>query len=129
MPALIVDWYVRAEIRRHPDRLYVFGDNFARRGFGGQAKECRGEPNCVGIATKRAPSMASYAFLCDANYDEWVEKTMGAWMRIAQAMDAGVTVVWPAAGLGTDRAQLAQRAPKIWRELQARIATLEGPSR
>lgn len=128
MPALVVNKLSRAEIKQHPEWLYVFGDNFERRGLGGQAKECRGEPNAVGIPTKRAPSQKAWAFLTDGDYDVWVRETAADWARIAEAMDNGQTVVWPANGIGTGLAELKKRAPKIWRELQGRIATLQGPA-
>ncbi len=54
MTLLYIKKYTRAYIRAHPDWLFVFGDNMMRRGFGGQAAEARGEPNAIGIATKRA---------------------------------------------------------------------------
>ena len=46
MPIETVHRYTRAEIRSRPDALYVFGDNLAGRGFGGQA---RGGSKAVGV--------------------------------------------------------------------------------
>lgn len=129
MPAVIVDWFDRKEIRNNPDKLYVFGDNFAREGFGGQAKECRGEPNAVGIPTKREPSREDRAYLSDADFDLWANKSAATFMRIAVALDDGKTVVWPSAGIGTGLAELERRAPKIWHDLQCRIASLDGPAK
>ena len=45
----------RSDLKANPSVLYLFGDNLQRVGLGGQAKEMRGEPNAVGIATKKAP--------------------------------------------------------------------------
>jgi hypothetical protein len=45
----------RRDLRANPESLYLFGDNTKRVGIGGQAREMRGEPNAVGIATKNAP--------------------------------------------------------------------------
>jgi len=50
MPILYQDQIKRDDLRAHPDRIYLFGDNVARQGRGGQAKEMRGEPNALGIA-------------------------------------------------------------------------------
>lgn len=61
----------RQMLRDEPEKLFVFGDNFGRVGFGGQAKEMRGEPNAVGVLTKRFPSMVHAAFLTDDDYDNW----------------------------------------------------------
>jgi hypothetical protein len=53
---IIYQKYIKREdLRANPTVLYVFGDNEARTGLGGQAKEMRGEPNAVGIATKASP--------------------------------------------------------------------------
>jgi hypothetical protein len=43
----------------------VFGDNGRRIGFGGQAKEMRGEPNAIGVATNWEPSNRPNAFFSD----------------------------------------------------------------
>ena len=49
-------WITREELQRHPELIFVFGDNMLRKGFGGQAKEMRGEPNAVGVPVKWRPS-------------------------------------------------------------------------
>lgn len=51
MPLLFQNTIRRAHLRANPKNLYLFGDNEQRRGLGGLARECRGEPNAVGIAT------------------------------------------------------------------------------
>ena len=43
----------RDKIKENPDVLYLFGDNLLRKGLGGQAKEMRGEPNTLGIVSKK----------------------------------------------------------------------------
>jgi len=108
--------YTREEIQAHPECLYVFGDNYARAGLGGQAKEARGEPNSVGIATKREPSRAEDAFLTDSGCDEWRSLNAEAYDRIEKHLEAGGIVVWPV-GLGMGRANLQSRAPKILQEI------------
>jgi hypothetical protein len=56
MPLIIQkQWYTKEEIQCNPDKIYVFGDNEVRKGNGGQAKACRGEPNTIGIRTKALP--------------------------------------------------------------------------
>lgn len=52
MPIIKIKRFTRADLQAHPARLYVFGDNFQQRGLGGQTKECRGEPNAIGILTQ-----------------------------------------------------------------------------
>ena len=125
MPNVTVKRYTKADIRANPDKLYVFGDNLERWGKGGQAKAARDEPNAVGIPTKRAP----YKFLCDEDFPEWMENTSPDLRRIGNKLDIGGTVVWPADGLGTGRADLEAKAPMIWTVLQAYILGLGGPSK
>jgi hypothetical protein len=42
----------REMVRADPSTVFVFGDNMARNGLAGQAKEMRGEPNAIGVPTK-----------------------------------------------------------------------------
>ena len=64
----------RADLQANPKRLYLFGDNVMRAGLGGQAKEMRGEPNAVGVATKKAPHRGHLAYFTDAEYAENCEQ-------------------------------------------------------
>lgn len=52
----------RADVRANPDKIFIFGDNLAGRGFGGQAKEMRGEENAVGVPTKKLPTTSRKVF-------------------------------------------------------------------
>ena len=129
MPVIFEERITRAEIRKHPERIYVFGDNLEKRGFGGLARECRGEPNAIGIPTKKAPSMAESAFFSDADYGLWLKATKPAWQRIKQAIFEGKTVVFPKAGLGTGLAQLLGRAPRIKRAIDVLVLSIQGLDR
>ena len=62
MPLVHQKLILNADLRANPDVLYLFGDNVLRVGFGGQAKEIRGEPNAVGVRTKHRPNMHPDAF-------------------------------------------------------------------
>jgi len=55
----------REFVRANRDRIFLFGDNLFGQGFGGQAAAMRGEPNCVGIPTKKFPSSRHGAFFTD----------------------------------------------------------------
>ncbi|MBK7804129.1 MAG: hypothetical protein IPJ55_15990 [Chloracidobacterium sp.] len=59
-------WVTRTFVREHRDHIFLFGDNLVRRGLGGQASAMRGEPNVVGIPTKKLPSNNENAFFTDA---------------------------------------------------------------
>jgi hypothetical protein len=109
----------RDMLRAEPDALFVFGDNLLGRGTGGQAAEMRGEPNAVGIATKVAPHMGIAAFFKPSDLDLFKDANRNPLRRIAGHIRQGGKVVWPKAGIGTGRAQLREKAPQLWRHLQA----------
>ena len=114
------DRITREMVQAEPDTIFLFGDNLLGKGFGGQAKEMRGEPNAIGIPTKRAPSMQSNAFFSDATYADNVKAIDAAFAKIPP----NTKIVVPAAGLGTGLAQLDTRAPKTFAYLQSKLAVL-----
>jgi hypothetical protein len=125
MPLIVQKWIERKDLRANPGRLYLFGDNESRRGHGGQAAACRGEPNAVGVATKRFASRASNAYWSDAELDR-VKAIVDADLAPAFAhLRRGGEVVYPAAGLGTGLSELQARAPKVFAYLQQRIEELK----
>jgi hypothetical protein len=123
MPLLLIDYYTRELIRSKPNDLFVFGDNMARIGMGGQAASARNEPNTVGIPTLWSPG----EFFCDADYDNPIveARIQVAFVEIRHCLHLGVTVHYPSAGVGTGIADLANRAPKVLKEIQRSLATLE----
>jgi hypothetical protein len=122
---LYIKKYTRAYIKAHPDWLFVFGDNLLRSGLGGQAAETRGEPNVIGIATKRFPHMDSSAFFGDQDYDEWFAAEKAKFARLMDASKNGRTIIWPLDGIGTGLAQLEKHAPTIWNEIENLRLVLE----
>lgn len=124
MPLIIqTAWYTRQQLQSQPDDLFAWGDNLARVGGknnpkSGQAFACRDEPNAVGIPTKRRPSMDDNAFFADSDFDRVKPEIDSAFIRLANHLRAGGTVYWPADGVGTRRAQLATRSPRIWAYLE-----------
>lgn len=114
MPVLRVDWITREQVRAgYPDTLFVFGDNMQRRGLGGQAREMRGEINAVGIPTKWRPNNDDGAFFNDEDLLVATLVAHKAMDRLRAHLAAGGTVVIPADGVGTGRARLRTRAPRI----------------
>lgn len=105
----------RADLRANPSTLYVFGDNLLERGYGGQAREMRGEPNAVGIPTKVSPS----EYAADHLALEFMRKWVQAFENLDYHMTAvGGDVVWPEDGIGTGLADMQNRAPKLWQTLE-----------
>lgn len=103
----------REQLRSQRSTLFVFGDNLAQTGFGGQAKEMRGEPNAVGLPTKRLPNMEPNAFLKDSDWRLIHQTVSAASGKLFTHLLRGGTVVWPRDGIGTGLAQLEKHAPEI----------------
>jgi hypothetical protein len=109
MPLIRRKFITRQHLRANRDILFVFGDNLARKGYAGQADEMRGEPNAVGLPTKRNP----WHYLRDFELEEIIENTEPERNKLIQHLATGGTVVWPADGIGTGLARLREHAPKI----------------
>jgi len=108
----------RNNLRENRDILFLFGDNSTRKGLGGQAKEMRGEPNSLGIVTKKFPSNEKDSFYSDEDFYVWLELFSGDMENLAEKVNSGKykTIVIPP--LGTGLADLPNRAPKIWNYLK-----------
>lgn len=115
----------REYVRAHREKLFIFGDNLERRGFGGQAAAMRGEPNAIGVPTKKSPSYSEGAFLCDSEFEQNKIAIDRAFDQLTKkASDATRAIVIPASGLGTGRAQLDRRAPRTFAYLRSRLNEL-----
>lgn len=104
--------YNRKLIQNNPDTFFVFGDNLARTGLGGQAKEARGEPNAIGVVTKRKPSNTEDSFFSDTR-EEMIAVAKDI-RKIKDLLDLGYNVVFPYDGIGTGLAKLPEKSPKIF---------------
>ena len=110
MPLIFQSFICRADLKHNPWTLYVFGDNLKRVGSGGQAREMRGEPNAIGLPTKRSPG----SYLCDIDLPEIkrVNRKSEELLHHKLFVERGA-VVWPLKGIGTGLAQLYTHAPTI----------------
>ena len=125
-------WITREFVQANPDRIFLFGDNLEHVGMGGQAAAMRGEPNAIGIPTKKSPSMSDEAFFTDYEFDSnCVEIDMaitGLWDlwldHVATFCTDDIPVVIPSDGLGTGLAELDKRAPKTFSYLENKLAEL-----
>lgn len=124
MPVLYQKMIYRTDLHRNRNVLYLFGDNLTRRGLGGQAEEMRGEPNAIGVVTKAAAFKGPGAFFHD---DDFQTVTALIWKDLQPAFahaKTGGLVVIPSDGLGTNRAELAERAPAIFEFLNECLESL-----
>lgn len=124
MAVLFEQRFTRQGLRDRPDVLFVFGDNEARRGGGGQAHECRGEPNAVGVATKRYPAWDELAYWREDEYARCCEIVDRDMQRVFDHVRKGGTVVFPRDGIGTGRAALPTRAPTVMEHIRKRVREL-----
>lgn len=117
----------RAFIEANPHILFIFGDNDERWGYGGMAKEFRGEPNSVGIRTKKAPNMDAEAFYTDDEFGDNVRKIDADIANVLRYMNMEhFTLLHIPEGVGKGLAKLQENAPDTFRYLQRRLDQLRG---
>jgi len=105
---------------QNTNAIFVFGDNDQRSGFGGQAKEMRGEPNTIGIRVKKLPSMNNKAFYTDDEYNENIKKINEDLSRLKQS-SYNKSIIFPENGIGTGMAKLNITAPKTFNYLNTQL--------
>jgi len=106
------------------DGIFIFGDNEARRGKGGQAKELRGLDNAYGIRTKKRPSLDESAFWSDKTYKTNIKMMSEDFLEAFMAAGEDGTLYVPQNGIGTGMAQLKSRAPKTYKWLKTFLDNL-----
>lgn len=124
MPILYQDYITKSDLKSNPDKLYLYGCNEARFGRGGQAREMRYEPNSVGIRTKVYPGRNFSDYWSDTYYYKYCKMINDDLLRVEKHLRNGGTVVIPSAGIGTDRADMKNRCPKVFEYLQFRLKKL-----
>ena len=100
----------------YPDKVYIFGYNLEQDGKGGQAV-IRDEDNAYGIPTKKDKGRRLSSYFTDSEYDDNVKAIDEAIAKIPKGKD----IVFPEDGIGTGRANLAEKAPKTYEYLRKRI--------
>lgn len=125
MPIKIVKRYTRKEIQANPNWFYVFGDNYAREGFGGQALAARGEPNAIGICTKKAPTYDPADFFTDHEYMHNISGIVNDFKRVFAYLALDGVVVWPEDGIGTGIADLQNKAPHTLKFIENLVDSLK----
>jgi hypothetical protein len=120
-------WITRQDLKNNPNTIYVFGDNLVGKGFGGQAKEMRGEPNALGIPTKRTPEHNKEALFTDIDLEceEVKTKIDNAFIKLHLHLKNGGNVIYPEDGIGTGLANLKINAPKILAYINSCVEWLE----
>lgn len=120
-----MQFITREYVRENRDKLFLFGDNLERRGYGGQAAAMRDEPNAIGIPTKKSPNNTAGAFISDSEFEQNKAAIDAAFAEISRSVSDSIRViVIPSDGLGTGRAQLENRAPRTFAYLQQKLIEL-----
>lgn len=121
----------RADLKANPNAIYLFGDNLMEVGLGGQAGEMRGEPNAVGIPTKKSPGMSERDFFTDDEFernckalDIAFDHLQQQWLEKVAEYGTEIPIIVPLDGLGTGLAELDTRAPKTFAYLQSKLESL-----
>jgi len=126
MPLIIqTEWFTKEQIQANPNVWFVFGDNEDRKGTGGQAKPCRGEPNTIGIRTKRHPNTAPDAYWTDETFEDNIKMIIEDFRVVCEKLAKDETVIFPADGFGTGLANLKTNAPKTLYYIESWITTLK----
>jgi len=116
---------LRSELKANPKTLYLFGDNDIRKGLGGQAKEMRGEPNAIGVSTKKLPARGEEAYKSDDDLQENKRIITNDINKVIAEWNTGKynKLIIPQMGVGL--AELPTRAPETYKFLQQELKRLE----
>jgi hypothetical protein len=109
------NYITRNDLRTNRTKIFIFGDNDQRSGFGGQAKEMRGEPNSIGIRVKKYPSMNENSFYRDSEYKNNIIK-IDEDINKLEKLECK-TIIFPSNGIGTGMAKLNITAPETFKYL------------
>ena len=119
-------FWTRKDVENNPDKVFLFGDNFedAETGYVPSSTQAviRGLPNAIGISTKNDRGTKKSSYLTDADFNTFKQRVDE---QIQKAKESGKTIVIPEDGIGTGKAQLKERAPKLFEYLQQELDKLK----
>ena len=112
------EFYTKRLLDDNPDKIFVYGDNLARKGCGGQAV-IRYSKNAFGFSTKRFPSRSIEAYYTDTEpfkvYEQVERLTQD--VKELKKLSEDYVVVFPAGGLGTGLSFLQHKSPRFFSEM------------
>lgn len=123
-----LDFITRDIVQTSKSTLFLFGDNLTQKGYGGQANAMRGEPNAIGIPTKRTSGIREEDYFSDDYFIENIMYIGHAFAIVKKRVfdDLSITTVAiPTMGFGTGMAQLQTRAPRTLKYIDEKIEELE----
>lgn len=119
--------WTREEVAKQSDKVFLFGDNTDDRVNTHHIPTktqavIRGLDNAIGIDTKKNRKTSEDSYFTNADFDIFKTQVDEA---IQKAINSGKTIVIPEGGIGTGKAQLESRAPKLFDYLQNKLNTLK----
>lgn len=117
----------RQQVASQTDKVFLFGDNTNDRTVTKYIPSVtqaviRGLPNAIGIDTKKDRGTSANSYLTDSDFN-WFKNHVDTQIQIAK--NSGKTIVLPADGIGTGKAMLKEKAPKLFEYLQEQLKNLE----
>ena len=101
------------DVINNPNKIFVYGDNNARFGKGGQAI-IRDLENTIGLRTKKGPNNRSVAFYNDSEFTSNCKKIFDDVIDIKSKLVSGYNIVFSNGGYGTGLANLKEKAPNTF---------------
>lgn len=101
------------EILNNPTILYIFGDNLLRKGYGGQARVCRGKSNTFGIRVKKEPNDNPNSFFTDREFFKLSDYIKEDIVQILK-LSIEYKKIFILSNIGEGRARLLEKAPKLY---------------
>lgn len=120
-------WYwTREYVKSQSDKVFLFGDNTDDRLYTWYVPRStqaviRLLPNAIGIDTKKDRGTNPNSYFSDDDFIPFKRQVDEA---IQQAKDSGKTIVIPSDGIGTGKAMLESKAPKLFNYLQESLNKL-----
>lgn len=119
-------YYNRGEVIKQIDKVFLFGDNTNDRVNthyipSSTQAVIRGLPNAIGIDTKKNRGVDSNSYFSDSDLPQFKKQVDEA---IKKAKDSGKIIVVPADGIGTGKAMLKEKAPKLFEYLQEALKNI-----
>lgn len=118
--------WTRQDVANQTSKVFLFGDNTDDRVNTHHVPTMtqaviRGLNNAIGIDTKKNRGTSEDSYFTDEDFDIFKTQVDEA---IQKAIDSGKTIVIPEGGIGTGKAQLKERAPKLFSYLQDKLNAL-----
>lgn len=118
--------WTRQDVANQTSKVFLFGDNTDDRVNTRHVPTMtqaviRGLNNAIGIDTKKNRGTSEDSYFTDEDFDTFKTQVDEA---IQKAIDSGKTIVIPEGGIGTGKAQLKEKAPKLFSYLQDKLNAL-----